>query len=65
MEMAPPVMMVPSTNMTGSLAPFAPVNVYTAPPVAQPLQPPQPAVPASSLPNAEEEMKTVIVVFSV
>lgn len=54
MEMRQPVVMVPSTNMVGSIQPFAPVNVYTAPPVN-----PVPVVPASSLPNAEVELKQV------
>ncbi|XP_058802850.1 toll-interacting protein-like [Phymastichus coffea] len=60
MEMPPPVMMVPSTNMAGNFAPFAPVNVYTAPPIANPAPP---AVPASSLPNAEEELKQISEMF--
>lgn len=54
MEVAPPVMMVPSTNMAGSMTPYAPVNVYTVPPANA-----APAVPASSLPNAEDELKQV------
>ncbi|XP_008213196.1 toll-interacting protein-like [Nasonia vitripennis] len=58
MEMRPPVVMVPSTNMVGSIQPFAPVNVYTAPPVN-----PVPPVPASSLPNAEVELKQISEMF--
>jgi hypothetical protein len=54
MEMSPPIMMIPSTNMTNNTAQFAPVNVYTVPPMN-----PIPAVPANSLPNAEIELKQV------
>ncbi|XP_011504833.1 PREDICTED: toll-interacting protein-like isoform X2 [Ceratosolen solmsi marchali] len=54
MEMPAPVMMIPSTNVTKSTTPFAPVNVYTEPPVN-----PTPPVLASLLPNAEIELKQV------
>jgi len=46
------IMMVPSTTMFGM--PYAPVNVYTAPPAI-----PTPAAIPSSLPNAEVELKQV------
>lgn len=44
--------MVPSATMFGM--PYAPVNVYTAPPAIA-----TPAVIPSSLPNAEIELKQV------
>lgn len=46
------IMMVPSATMFGM--PYAPVNVYTAPPVAA-----APNVVPSSLPNAEVELQQV------
>lgn len=50
------IMMVPSTTMFGM--PYAPVNVYTAPPaIATPS-----AIP-SSLPNAEVELKQIAEMF--
>lgn len=54
-QAAAPVMMVPSATMFG-MPPYAPVNVYTAPPVAA--VPPVTVLP-SSLPNAEVELKQV------
>lgn len=48
------VMMVPSATMFGM--PYAPVNVYTAPP---PPATAAPVVAPSSLPNAEAELKQV------
>lgn len=58
--MAPPFMVVPSPTVFGRGVPYAPVNVYTAPPTAAPgTQPP----PASTLPQAEEELKQVIIYF--
>ncbi|XP_054016534.1 toll-interacting protein A-like isoform X1 [Hylaeus anthracinus] len=53
---APPVMMVPSSTMFGA-APYAPVNVYTAPPAAA-----VPPIP-SSMPNAEVELKQISEMF--
>jgi len=47
------IMMVPSATMFGM--PYAPVNVYTAPPPIV-----TPTVAPSSLPNAEIELKQVL-----
>ncbi|XP_014216628.1 toll-interacting protein [Copidosoma floridanum] len=55
MEVPAPVMMVPSTNVIGNIAPYAPVNVYTAPPA--------PPVLPSTLPNAEAELKQLSEMF--
>jgi len=52
---SPSIMMVPSGTMFGM--PYTPVNVYTAPPtVASTVAP-------STLPNAEIELKQVIMIF--
>ncbi|XP_015599350.1 toll-interacting protein A [Cephus cinctus] len=51
---AAPIMMVPSSTMFG-MTPYAPVNVYTAPPQVVPAPP----VISSSLPNAEIELKQI------
>ncbi|XP_051169123.1 toll-interacting protein-like [Leptopilina boulardi] len=56
--MAPPFMVVPSPTVFGRGVPYAPVNVYTAPPTAG-TQP----VPASTLPQAEEELKQIAEMF--
>ncbi|XP_034933738.1 toll-interacting protein B-like [Chelonus insularis] len=58
---APPVVMVPSatSNLMFGMPGYAPVNVYTAPPVMP--QPPT-AIP-SSLPHAEEELKEIAEMF--
>ncbi|XP_043268568.1 toll-interacting protein B-like [Venturia canescens] len=58
-QAAAPVMMVPSATMFG-MPPYAPVNVYTAPPVAA--VPPVTVIP-SSLPNAEVELKQIAEMF--
>ncbi|XP_057336212.1 toll-interacting protein-like [Microplitis mediator] len=56
----PPVVMVPSatSNLMFGMPGYAPVNVYTAPPVA-PVAAPIP----SSLPQAEEELKQIAEMF--
>ncbi|XP_014238847.1 toll-interacting protein B-like [Trichogramma pretiosum] len=59
MGMASNVVMVPSTNPTNSMIPFAPVNVYTQPPVN-----PEMNVLPSSRPQAEEELKQLNEMFS-
>ncbi|XP_026824892.1 toll-interacting protein B [Ooceraea biroi] len=51
------IMMVPSGTMFGHV-PYAPVNVYTAPPTAA-----APTVAPSSLPNAELELKQIAEMF--
>lgn len=60
------VMMVPSATMFGM--PYAPVNVYTAPPqaaaaAAATAAAAQPAVAPSSLPNAKAELKQIAEMF--
>ncbi|EFN86309.1 toll-interacting protein [Harpegnathos saltator] len=50
------IMMVPSATMFGM--PYAPVNVYTAPPAVV-----APSVVPSSLPNAEVELKQIAEMF--
>lgn len=52
------IMMVPSATMFGSM-PYAPVNVYAAPPPVV-----TPTVAPSSLPNAEVELKQVFNISS-
>ena len=50
---APPFMVVPSPTVFGGL-PYTPVNVYSTPQTAGTTP-----VPASNLPQAEEELKQV------
>ncbi|XP_033216500.1 toll-interacting protein-like [Belonocnema kinseyi] len=54
---APPFMVVPSPTVFGGV-PYAPVNVYSAPPTDG-----TNAVPASTLPHAEEELKQIAEMF--